>query len=97
MPCARSAMRPGHSSVLRWCTHCCGSSIAMVRIRWLARGRTRPTDRSPQLGCALSSLAMGGHATTDEVTGVWLRTATTGAAHMVIWGCLLYTSDAADE
>jgi hypothetical protein len=29
---------------------------------------------------------MGGHETSDEVTGVWLRTATTGVAHMVIWG-----------
>jgi len=25
-------------------------------------------------------------ATSDEVTGVWLRTATTGVAHMLIWG-----------
>jgi hypothetical protein len=29
---------------------------------------------------------MGDHATSEGVTGVWLRTATTGVAHMLIWG-----------
>jgi hypothetical protein len=29
---------------------------------------------------------MGDHATSEGVTGVWLCTATTGVAHMLIWG-----------